>query len=175
MVSGPSDAHARAPESVEINLVLVEPSPPGLAGVRRSFSSRRGRCGPLPNPPEACGQAAAPVVTPRLPASPQDTGFRRHDQDIIVRHQVARGAQAVAVQGSPDHTPVREGHRRRDRPRAPSGRRGIRRRLLVGVHGAVGVPSLGISMAKTCGRGGRPCRATRQHCPGWLSRFRPVG
>ena len=46
----------------------------------------------------------------------QHAGFRRHDHQTVVGHQITAGAQTVAVELRADHAAVGEGHRRRAIP-----------------------------------------------------------
>ena len=70
----------------------------------------------------------------------QHAGFRRHDQQAVVRHQVARRTKAVAIERRADHPAVRESHRRRAVPRLHQRRVIFIKRALLGRHGGVGVP-----------------------------------
>ena len=73
----------------------------------------------------------------------QHARLRGHDHEVVLRHQVARGAQAVAVEHGPDGAPVREGHGGGAVPRFHEQAVVLVERLPFGAHGLVPAPRLG--------------------------------
>ena len=59
----------------------------------------------------------APLLHDRLLRHGQHAGFRGHDHEVVLGHEVARRAQAVAVERGADLAAVGEGHRGRAVPR----------------------------------------------------------
>ena len=73
----------------------------------------------------------------------QHAGFRRQDQQAVVGDQVARRAQAVAIERGADHVAIGEGDRGGTVPRLHQRRVIFVERLLLRTHGGVGIPRFG--------------------------------
>ena len=79
--------------------------------------------------PGTCGRAAGgPCARTFSGGDVEHAGLGGHDDQAVLGDDVARRAQAVAVEHGADHRAVGEGDRRRAVPRLRSGTRGIRRR-----------------------------------------------
>ena len=72
----------------------------------------------------------------------QHAGLRAHDHEVILRHVVARGAQAVAVERRADHRAIGENDRRRAVPRLHQAGVVFVERLLFVAHRLVSRPRL---------------------------------
>ena len=73
----------------------------------------------------------------------QHARFARHDHEVVLRHIVARGAQAIAIQRRADHRAIGERDRRRPVPRLHDARVVFVERLLLLAHGLMPGPRLG--------------------------------
>ena len=73
----------------------------------------------------------------------QHAGFRRHDDEVIVGHTIARRAQAIAVQRGADLAAVGEDNRGRAIPRLEHGGVVLVKRAATLVHAGVLFPRLG--------------------------------
>ncbi len=69
--------------------------------------------------------------------------FRRHDDEVVLGHVVARRTQAVAIEHRADHRAVGERDRRRAVPRLHQRRVVLVERLALGIHHVVPAPWLG--------------------------------
>ena len=69
--------------------------------------------------------------------------FRRHDDEVVLRHVVARRTQTVAIEHRADHRAVGERDRRGAVPRLHQRRVVLVERLAVGIHHVVPAPRLG--------------------------------
>ena len=81
-----------------------------------------------------------PLLDDLLLRHRQHAGFRGHDDAVVIGDDVARRAQAVAVQRGADLAAIGEGNRRRTVPRLHQGRMVFVESLAVGPHQLVAGP-----------------------------------
>ena len=134
----------RIGELIERELVFLQPHLVGIAAIKRPLELLIGDDAALDgiHQQHLAGLQAALELHVLL-LHRQHAGFRGHDDQVVVGHQVPGRAEAVAVEGGADRTPVGEGDGRGTVPRLHERGMVFVKGPLLGIHVRVAGPSLG--------------------------------